>query len=297
MSGMSNYTALAWLNILNTLQPPSGQTLTGVWLALMTAVDTDAGTGGTEVSTSGTAYARAQVAGALALSASFTTASTTLTLASTAPAWLLALGTNGSGCNVYDATNSQQIGTVSSVSSTTVTLVAAAAHASSGSTDSIVFSAFSQSSGSAPSGITTGASIPFAQATGAGFGTVVAWELRDAVTSGNLLVWDYLGNNAWFPATVSSASPGVITAHAHGYSNGGFFVWSNELGGTAPTFSSGTFIGSIQTVAGATTDTFNVTAVNTSATGNGMVRAVTQQAIAANVTASFASGALTITSA
>ncbi|MEJ0065017.1 MAG: hypothetical protein WDM85_05935 [Caulobacteraceae bacterium] len=37
--------------------------------------------------------------------ASFTTSSTTITLGATAPAWLLVLGTNGSGVNVYDLTN------------------------------------------------------------------------------------------------------------------------------------------------------------------------------------------------
>jgi hypothetical protein len=38
----------------------------------------------------------------------------------------------------------------------------------------------------------------------ASWGTVIAFALYDA-SSGNLLLWDYLGNFAWLPATVSSA--------------------------------------------------------------------------------------------
>lgn len=291
MTGLSDYASRNTLNEVtgNRAMPA----LTSRFLALFTAVGTDAGTGFTEVS--GGSYARVQVAGALAAGASWTTGNSTITLGSSAPAWLLALGTNGSGVNVYDATNSQQIGTVSSISGTTVTLTGNAASASSGSSDSLVFSAFSPASGSAPATISNGAGITFPTAS-ANWGTAIGFGLYDASSSGNLLVWDYMGNFSWLPATVSSASPGVLTAKAHGYSNGDNFVFTTEYGGTAPTFSAGNYTG-LQTVAGASTDTFNVTGVNTSATGNGNVRKVASQSIPSGVTASFASSALAASAA
>lgn len=291
MTGLSDY---ASKNVLNYLAGQKAMpTLPSIFLALFTAVGTDAGSGFTEVT--GGSYARVQVAGVLAAGASWTTGSSTITLGATAPAWLLALGTNGSGVNVYDTTNSQQIGTVTSVSGTTVTLTANAAAASSGSTDNLVFCAFSPASGSAPATIANGSGITFPTAT-ANWGTTVAFGLYDASTSGNLMIWDYMGNFSWLPATVSAASPGVLTAKAHAYSNGDSFVFSTEYGGTAPSFSAGNYNG-IQTVAGSSTDTFNVTGVNTSATGSGNVRKVASQSIPSGVTASFAAAALAASAA
>lgn len=287
MSGLSDYSAKFELAAVTG---QNGSLATTVFLALMTAVDTDAGTGGTEVT--GGSYARVQVAGQLACTA--VTASTTITLSSTAPSWLVAgnpgLG-NGAGATVW-TTAGVFIGTVSSISGTTLTLTGTAA--ATGAT-TICISAFAQPSGSAPVTINNGAVITFPQAT-ASWGNVDAFELRDAVTSGNLLVLDYLGAFSWLPCTVSSASPGVITAHAHGYSNGDTFVFSVEYGGTAPTFSAGNYTGN-QTVAGSATDTFNVTGVNTSATGNGAVRKVLVQNIAINVTASFAASTFSVSAA
>jgi hypothetical protein len=154
-------------------------------------------------------------------------------------------------------------------------------------------------SGSAPSTIQNNGSITFPAATGS-WGTVIAWGLYDALTTGNLLFWDYLGNFSWLPATVSSASPGVITAHAHGYSAADPVIWSNEYGGTVPSFSQSNFTGVLSVVSPAT-DTVTVTnaatAVNTSTTGNGMVRKIVQQAISSGVTASFTSGNLTLSAA
>ncbi|HCE07083.1 MAG TPA: hypothetical protein DEQ40_00485 [Oxalobacteraceae bacterium] len=154
-------------------------------------------------------------------------------------------------------------------------------------------------SGSAPSTIANNATVTFATPT-ANWGTVIGFGLYDAATAGNLLAWDYLGNYPWMPATVSSASPGSLTAHAHGYSVADNVVFSTEFGGTAPTFSLSNFTG-LLAVAHAATDTFDVTnaatAVNTSATGNGMVRKVASQVISTNVVASFASGALTLSAA
>jgi len=302
MSGLSDYSAE------NVLQYITGNRATpalpSVWLALFTTAPTsDAGTGGTEVSTSGTAYARVQVAGALTLSGSFTTSSTALTLASTAPAWLLALGTNGSGVNVYDATNSQQIGTVSSITGTTVTLTTTAAHASSGASDSIVFSAWPAASASTggepatvPANVTNGAAITFAQATGSGFGTVTSFGLYDAATSGNLLAWDYIGNFKWIPFTCTSASPGVLTvdATADAPANGTACVVTAKYGGTLPT-TGGSWAG-VLTSAGLSGATFNL-GVNTTGIGGGQFRQIVQQSIPVNVTASFSASTLTLTAA
>lgn len=285
MTGFTDYFAKNGLNYLAGSIPMP--TMPAVWLALFTAVGTDAGTGFTEVS--GGAYARVQVAGTVAATASWTTATPNITMA-TNPGWVVP------GMTVYDTTNSQAIGQVLTYVGTALVLTANATHASSGSTDNLTFSAFSAASGSAPSQITNAnATITFPQAT-ASWGTVISVGLYDASTAGNLLDWDYLGGFSWLPATVSSASPGVITAHAHGIANGGSFVFSTEYGGTAPTFSAGNFTG-VLTAAGVATDSLDVTGVNTSATGNGMIRQVTQQPIAINVTASFAGSQITLTSA
>lgn len=293
MSGLGDYSAKNLLNYLTgQVAEPA---LPAVWLALMTAVDTDAGTGGTEVS--GGAYARVQVAGSAVTNATTAAGNAVLHFAAT-PAWLQALTGGGAGAVVSDTTGGGLIPagtTVLSSTGTSVTMSANATGAGVGNGDTIVFSAFSAATGSAPSQVTNGAGINFAQAS-ASWGTVIGFELRDAVSSGNLLLADYIGNFSWLPATVSAASPGVITAKAHGYANGDSFVFTNEYGGTAPSFSAGNYTG-LQTVAGVTTDTFNVTGVNTSATGNGLVRKVTQQPIAINVTASFAASTLTATAA
>jgi len=157
-------------------------------------------------------------------------------------------------------------------------------------------------SASAPSTISNSATITFPTATGS-WGTVIAFGVYDASTSGNLLFWDYLGNFSWLPATVSLASPGIITAKAHGYASADSIVFTTEYGGTAPSFSQSTFTGLLAVVSPAT-DSFSVTnaatAVNTSSTGSGMVRKVASQSVVNNVTVSFAGGtpgALVLTSA
>jgi len=288
MTGLSDFYAKNLLNVA------TGQTafpaLPSVFLALFTAVGTDANTGFTEVSTSGTAYARIQVAGVATAAGTISTASATITMPNVSGfPWVVA------GMSVYDTTNNKTIGTVLTWVGTTLTLTSNAANNGSGGTDVLSFSIWPQASGSAPSSLTNGAAISFAQAT-ANFGTVVAWGVYDAVTSGNLLWWDYMGAFSWLPATVSSASPGVITSHAHGYSNGDSFVFSTEYGGVAPTFSAGNYNG-LLTVAGVTTDTFNVTGVNTSATGGGLVRKVIQQSIPNGVTATFAASTFALSMA
>lgn len=286
MPGLSDYNAQNQLNWASGQQPYPA--IGSRFLALFTAAPTsDAGTGGTEVT--GGAYARIQIAGAVAATASFTTGSPNITM-TTNPGWVVP------GMNVYDLTNSQQIGTVLTYSGTALVLTGNAAHASSGTTDSLQFSAFPAASASTgtepsvvPATVTNGAVIGFAQAT-LSWGTVVAWGIYDALTSGNLIFFDYLGNFAWLPATNTTASPGVITAHAHGYSANDNVVISAKPGGVIPSFSQSNFTGTL-VVVGPATDTFTVTnggtAVNTSGTGDFMVRKITTQSIPANVTASF----------
>lgn len=153
-------------------------------------------------------------------------------------------------------------------------------------------------SGSAPSSISNANTITFPTAT-ADWGSVIAFGLYDASTGGNLLAWDFFGNYTWLPATVSAASPAVITSKAHGFSAADLVEWTIEYGGTNPTFSASNFTG-VLTVVSPATDTFTVTnaaaAVNTSATGSGMVRKIISQAVASGASAAFPAGSLVITS-
>lgn len=290
MSGLSDYTAKNLLNYLtgNVSEPA----LPSVWIALFTVPPADAGTGGTEVS--GNAYARVQAAGSAATNGTTASGNATLHFAST-PSWIVA------GMSVYDTTAAviPAATTVLSVTGTTVVMSANATGGGVGSGDTIVFSAFSAATGSAPSQIVNNSIITFPTPTGS-WGNVLAFGLYDASTSGNLLAWDYLGNFSWLPCTVSSASPGVITAKAHGMSVADNCIFSTEYGGTAPSFSQSNFTGTLA-VAHQATDTLDVTnsatAVNTSSTGSGMIRKITVQTISTNVVASFAASALTVTAA
>lgn len=294
MPGLSDYLAIAALNFTTGNAPMPA--ISNRFLALFTVAPTsDAGTGGTEVS--GGAYARVQVAGALAAGASFTTSSTTIALGAAVPSWVV------QGMNVYDLTNSQQIGTVASVAGSIITLTGAAAHASSGSSDSLQFSAFpaaSASSGTEPSvtpaGVTnTNATITFPQAA-ANWGTVVFFGFYDAVTGGNFLGGDYVGNYKWLPFSCTAASPGVLTVDnaSDAFANGTPVVVTAKFGGVLPT-TGGSWAGVLTTV-GLSGASFNV-GINTSTTGGGMIRQVTQQSIPANVTASFSTSTLTLSAA
>jgi hypothetical protein len=157
---------------------------------------------------------------------------------------------------------------------------------------------WNSASGSAPSIISNANTLTFPTAT-ADWGTVVAFGLYDAATGGNLLCWDFFGNYSWLPATVSAASPAVITAHGHGYSVSDQVAWTIEYGGFTPSFSQSNFTG-LLTATSPGADTFTTTngatAVNTSSTGNGMVRKVVPQAIANGSSAAFPAGSLVITS-
>ncbi|MBN9568692.1 MAG: hypothetical protein J0H79_13915 [Alphaproteobacteria bacterium] len=146
--------------------------------------------------------------------------------------------------------------------------------------------------GSSPSSNSNANAMTFPKPT-ADWGTVIALGIYDAATGGNLLMWDYLGNYPWLPATISAASPGVITAKGHGYGAGDKVVYSTEFGGTAPAVSQGNLTGLLDVVS-PVADSFTVksgaTAVNTSGTGSGMVRKVAAQVISSGVVASFAGG-------
>jgi len=145
---------------------------------------------------------------------------------------------------------------------------------------------WNSASGSAPSTTSNGADLIFPTASGS-WGTVIAVGAYDAPSGGNLLWWDYLGNFSWLPFTCSSASPGVLTAPAHGYSNADQVVVSAEYGGTLPT-TGGSWSG-LLTVASATTDTFTA-GVNTTGTGNGSVRKVSSLAVTSGQAPRLAGG-------
>lgn len=283
MTGLTNYSAFNLLNYLTGQQ--SEPALPATWLALFTVAGSDDGTGFTEVS--GGSYARVQVGGTVATSAS--TGSGTVLTFSAVPAWVTV------GMTVFDNTSTGAITagtTVVSKTGTTVTL-SAAVNSAVGSGDSISFSAFGRTSGTGPSTITNVAAVTFAAAT-ANWGTVVCFGLYDASTSGNLQIWDWIGNFQWLPCSITLASPGVFNAKGSAYTNGDSVVFSVEYGGTAP---SGITPGdTIQTVAGASGDTFNI-GLNTTTTGSGMIRKITQQSIPSGITATFPASSMTATAA
>jgi hypothetical protein len=302
MPGYSDYTAE---NNLNWVTGQKAQpVLPSIWLALFTVAPTsDAGTGGTECAGSG--YARVQVAGTILASAATTSGGgspTVLHITPPLPSWIVA------GMTAYDSTTAGVIpaaDTIASTTSATITLVSGVTSTGVASGDTLVFSAWSAavaSSGTEPSVVPVNlnnvATITFPAATGggAGFGTVQFFGLYDASGAGNFLMGDYLGNYAWLPATISNAASAVVTAHAHGYSAADPIVFTVKYGGTLPTFSNGNLNG-VCTVVGPATDTFTVTgsggaSVNTSSTGDFLVRKILQQSIPSGVTASFAIGTL-----
>lgn len=146
-------------------------------------------------------------------------------------------------------------------------------------------------SGTAPSSNSNVNAITFPTSTGS-WGNVIAWGIYDASSSGNLLWWDFLGNDPWVPFTCTLASPGVLTAIGitansnPNLTNGAICVVTNEYGGTLPT---GLVEYTQYTVAGLSADVFNL-GTNTSSTGTGMVRQITVQNIPSNVAPSFAGG-------
>lgn len=218
MTGMTNYSADGWLEyITGKTSIPAKPT---AYVALFTAVGTDAGTGFTEVS--GGSYARVATAGA----------------------------------------------------------------------------DWNSASGTAPSTISNANAVQFPQAT-ADWGTVIAFGIYDASTSGNLLAWDFLGNDPWYPFSATLASPSILTAigmtagSSPTLANGAKVVVSAEYGGSLPTGFTQYAVG---TVASLSNDTFSI-GVNASSTGSGQVRQITQQSIPNGVQASFAASSLVISAA
>lgn len=292
MPGLTDFTAAKLLNSI-TGQLAYG-TLPAVYLGLFTTMPTDAGSGGVEVT--GGSYARVQVAGAQATNGVTAAGNPTLSFFAT-PAWIqpgMSIRSNTAPSTIPAST------IVVSKTATTVVMSNNAAGAGIANGDSIQFSAFLPPTAAAgtepdtlPSFSTTGSIVTFPMST-ADWGTVIGFGLFDASTSGNLLAFDFLGNFTWEPFSCSLASPGTLTSPAHGLTDGQFVVVTEKYGGSLPT-TAGTWTG-IKTVANATTDTFTA-GVNTTSTGDGLFRRITQQAIPQNITASFAAGQLTVTSA
>jgi len=303
MPGATDYSAV---NVLNYL---TGQlivpALPSVWLGLFTTAPTsDSGvTGATEVS--GGSYARVQVAGQVATtSATSSSATLNMTGVLAGSPWLAA------GMSVRDVTTPANISAATTiVSISTNAVVMSASQTTVGSGDQIRFSSFgppANSSGAEPNTTAAfaqnNAIITFPQAS-ASWGTVVAFGLFDAATSGNLLAWDWLGNYKWIPATLGTGSPGNFTVDStNAFANGTSFVVTGKYGtGTFPTVTSGSLVG-INTSAGLGSaslglNTFNVTGMVVSVGGEVMLRQVLQQPIAINVTASFAQNTLVISDA
>lgn len=150
---------------------------------------------------------------------------------------------------------------------------------------------WSAASGSAPSSTTNSNTVSFPASSGS-WGTVIAFGIYDASTSGNLLFWDYLGAYDWLEFTCTSASPGVLTAPAHGYSNSDQVVVDAEWGGVALPTTGGSWSG-LLTVASVTTNTFTA-GVNTTGVGGGMVRKVASQSVGSGVVVSFSASDITL---
>ncbi len=121
--------------------------------------------------------------------------------------------------------------------------------------------------------------------------TAIGFALMDASSSGNFQLADYLGNHPWKPFSCTSASPGVITCPGHGLSNGDKVVVSDRLAGTLPT-TGGSWSG-LLTVAGVSGDTFTL-GVNTTGTGNGLLRKVTTYPIVSGASVTVAAGDLVL---
>lgn len=303
MPGASDFFEQGVLNYLSgSLAMPA---LPPIFLGLFTVAPTsDAGTGGTEVTTVATNYARQQIAGSLTTNATTASGNNTLHFASV-PSWILGpSGTGVVGMQIRDATSAAVIPantTLVSATATTVVMSNNAAGAGVGGTDVITFSCFAPAVASAnnpeptttPGSITnTNAIVTMNQSTGS-WGTVIFFGLFDAVTSGDYLAGDYIGAFNWIPFTCSSATPGVLTTDVAGDvpTNGSSVVVTAKYGGTLPTGMTGS--GGLLTTAGASANTFNV-GVNTTSTGAGEFRQVTQQIIGNNTTPSFATGQLTV---
>ena len=100
---------------------------------------------------------------------------------------------------------------------------------------------------------TTGSQITFPDAT-ADWGNVCAWATFDALTTGNMLWWGWLGSGNEIPGTAANTGD-VFTSYAHGLANADRVVVQAPEGGTLPT---GISANTAYYVISATTDTFQV---------------------------------------
>jgi len=277
------------------------------WLALFTTAPTgNSGTltGATEVpTTGGTNYSRVQFAGQLQVASSGGVSGSAITLSATAPAWVTALGTSGSGLSVFDVTSGYPVpGTVSSISGTTVTMSTSVSHVSN--SDYLQFSIFpiaQASSGSEPA-VTPGyvasnASVTFPQSS-ANWGYVTSWGVMDASSGSTYLrAWDWIGNYKWYPFVCTQASPGVFTNYDYSPASNSYIVVTAKEGSTMPT-TSGSWVGPL-VVTNISSSTFSA-GVNTTSTGDGLFREIigtspnAGQNIPINSTFSLASGNITI---
>lgn len=285
MTGLSNYSAL---NLLNYITGISGMPAlpASQYLALLAAVGDDSGAGLVEPP-SGNGYNRVQIAGNL-LTTSLTASGSAVLNITGVPAWIKV------GMLVSDFTSPSSIPAGSfilSKATNSITLSNVVPGVASG--DSIRATSFGiEVSGdiSHPFSITNGASIPFPQATGTGYGTVPAFAIYDAsgIGAGNLLTWDFFGLYDWepfFSASGISASGAVFQQVAHGFSAGVGVIVSSEFGGTLPTVTQGVLSGyALNYAANVTPDAYTLSsspsapnsgnAVWASNTGNGQARRV-----------------------
>lgn len=141
----------------------------------------------------------------------------------------------------------------------------------------------------------TGA-ITFPTAT-ADWGTVIAFGVFDADTTGNLLYWGYLGAT---PVNfTTSGSSDEFLAPAHGYSNDDDVRFEPTPGGSLP---SGISAVTTYYVVSASVDTYMAAATQAGVpidvgAGSGVGVSLTPRTIQTDDTAEFADGAITVTEA
>ena len=123
--------------------------------------------------------------------------------------------------------------------------------------------------------------------------TVVAVGFWDAVSAGNFLWGDWLGNNAWVPFIADNPAADTITSPNHALSVDDRVAFSAEFGGTLPT---GVVDTTLYWVVSSAADTFTVSTASGGATlnlttdGDGMYRAVTTKTVNSGDTFRVAAG-------
>jgi hypothetical protein len=139
-----------------------------------------------------------------------------------------------------------------------------------------------------------GVAINFAQAS-ADWGTVVAFGIFDASTSGNLLYWGWLGTDDGHVFTATTAD--VFTSPSHGFINTDQVRVYAVPGSTLPTGISAGTTYFVITVSG---DTFSLSltsggaAIDITVAGAGLIAKITAKPILNGDTASFAINALQV---